>query len=135
MDQDPNPSLEDLLGAEPLLEPPEDLVDRILAGLPVERPRPVLHAVARLAAAVVVALGAWIFAFGSAPGLAEAGPAPAVREALGPTLDLVPSAELELPTLAVASSDSSTIAGLAIGGLTILALGLVVAYRLNKESA
>lgn len=136
MDQDPTPSLDDALRAEPMLEPPEDLVDRILEGLPAERPhaRPVFHALARLAAAVLVAIGAWVFAFGAAPGMAEAGPAPSIRGPLVPTIDIVDAPTVELPSLTVGTSDDSTIVGLAVGGLAILGAGLVVAKKVNKES-
>lgn len=140
MDQDPTPDLEAALRAEPMLEPPDGLVDRVLAGLPAaRRPRPVLHALARLAAAVVVALGAWVVAFGTAPGLAEAGladvgPAPAIRDALGPALELVPDTAFELPALPVEPSDAPSIAGLAIAGLVVLLVGLILAYRVNRRS-
>jgi hypothetical protein len=136
MDQDPTPSLDDALAAEPMLEPPADLVDRILAGLPAERPqpRPVLHALARLAAAVVVAIGAWIFAFGAAPGMAEAGPAASIRGPVVPAIHIVDAPTLEIPSLPVEASDASAIAGLAVVGLAILGAGLVVARKLNKES-
>lgn len=130
-----------LLGLSPLA-PPADLAARIVAGLPTRGRVLSLGAVGRLAAAVVVVLGAWIVAFGTAPGLAHADTAfgsgalgdAGLAEAIEPARDLLPTPAIELSALEPANASPAALLGLACLGVVLLLLGLRVARRAHRRS-
>lgn len=123
-------ALEQALLDQDLLPEPEGLAARIVAGLPRRGRVLSLPALARLAAAVLLALGTWIAAFGTAPALAQA-------EALAPARDLLPAASLEIDDFALAGAaptDDVPAGVLAAAGFVLLGGGLVLARRALRRA-
>lgn len=126
----PEDPLEAVLFDQDLLPEPEGLAGRIVAVLPRRARVLSLPALARLAAAVLLALGTWVAAFGTAPTLAQA-------EALGPAHDLLPVAALEIGELGLGETveaEDVPAAGLALGGLVLLGGGLLLARRMLRRA-
>jgi hypothetical protein len=140
-----DPGLDELEAAlyeQQMLPVPPDLVTKVLAGLPGRRRALSWPALARMAAAVLVALGTWIGAVGTAPALAEVEAPSFVEEALAPAQELLPSSALEVPTLelstvplASSAAEGAGAGGLALAGLAVLGFGLVLARRMNRHAA
>ncbi|MFV1957940.1 MAG: hypothetical protein ACC662_00870, partial [Planctomycetota bacterium] len=130
--------LEARLRAEPLLPLPPAFVERTIQGLPprVGRARR-LAALARFAAAVLLAFGAWFAATGGLPRAAAAAAPPALDRVLEPARDLLPAAltasggwTTGAPVAGLAAGVEPSVAGAA--GLLLLALGLFAARRLVR---
>ena len=131
-------ALERLLHEQALLPAPPDLAARVVAGLPRPARRVLSHqAIARLAAAVLLAIGTWVATIGGMPTLAHAEPPPLVEEVLVPTRALLPSGNVDLKTLgledAAARSEDVPAAALAAVGAALLGAGLLLARRGAKE--
>ena len=125
-------ALEAALREQSLLPAPPGLAERITAGLPRRGRVLSLPALARLAAAVLLAVGTWVAAIGGTPSLAHAETPPLVQEVLAPTRTLLPDAALALPPLAPTEDDVPPSA-LAAVGLALLAGGLFLARRANTH--
>lgn len=130
--------LERALFAQELLPEPADLTARVLAALPQPAGRILsLSALARLAAAVLLAIGTWVATTGSVPTLAYAEPSPVVEDVLAPTRALLPDASAELTSLAVEEvttrSEDVPAAALAAAGAVLVGAGLFLARRATKE--
>ena len=91
--------VERLLRDPSLLPLPAGLVVRVLGGLPARRPLRLLPALARFAAAVLLALGACVAVEGTIPSLALAETPPVLAEAAGPVLALVPPPAVDVGDL------------------------------------
>jgi anti-sigma factor RsiW len=131
---------EGLLRAEAVAQAPAGLADRILAGLPsrtAAATRPAgrllrLRALSRLAAAVVLSLGAWLAVAGTtAPRAAAASPA-VVGQALGPALQCLPHVEVDAAALPLSAPDAGGAGWWAAAGLVLLAGGVLLARRLSR---
>lgn len=130
-------ALEQTLFEQDLLPAPPDLAAYIVAGLPRGRRVLSLQAVARLAAAVLLAIGTWVATLGGLPTLAHAEPPPLVGEILAPTREILPRAELDLESLGlegrVLAAEEVPAAALAGIGAVLLGAGLLLARRASKE--
>ena len=121
-------ALEARLGAEAPWAMPPDLAGRIVGGLPGRGRLLSLHRALRVAAAILVAFTAWFAATGAVPTAALADPAPALRDAIRPAQDLLPTGVL--PTLEAPSLVTEQPLGTAALGIVLLVIGLVLARRL-----
>ena len=130
-------ALERALFAQALLPAPPDLAARVVAGLPRPAGRVLsLQAIARLAAAVLLAIGTWVATLGGMPTLAHAAPPPLVEEVLAPTRALLPAPPVDLTTLGLedATGGEDVPAGVLAGvGAVLLAAGLLLARRATQE--
>ena len=120
------------------LPAPVGLSRRVLAALePSGRRILSLPALARLAAAVLLALGTWVATTGSVPTLAYAEPSPVIQDVLAPTRELLPNASSELTSLALEEvttrSEGVPAAALAAAGVVLVGAGLFLARRAAKE--
>ena len=130
----PEDALEAALREQTLLPAPPDLAGRITAGLPRRGRVLSLPALARLAAAVLLALGTWVAAIGGMPSLAHAETPTLVEEMLAPTHDLLPRTASDLPVLSTAEEEVPP-AALAGVGIALLAAGLLLARRASTRTS